>query len=142
MGISAYKEVTEWDNSEFVVPNHTYLFDGKSNILAYAKASNDELVILHKPLPIDTRRRKFIKVKHKALDEYGATVVLDVPNLENTPHWSVKSDSGKTYTVTLESGKYQCNCIGYAYRGKCKHSDGVNQSVDSGAKTLGMSTEV
>jgi hypothetical protein len=125
MGISAYKEITEWDNSEFVVPNHTYLFDGKSNILAYAKASNDELVILHKPLPVDTRRRKFIKVKHKALDEYGATVVLDVPNLENTPHWSVKSDSGKTYTVTLESGKYQCNCIGYAYRGKCKHSESV-----------------
>jgi hypothetical protein len=125
MGISAYKEITEWDNSEFVVPNHTYLFDGKSNILAYAKASNDELVILHKPLPVDTRRRKFIKVKHKALDEFGATVVLDVPNLENTPHWSVKSDSGKTYTVTLESGKYQCNCIGYAYRGKCKHSESV-----------------
>ena len=127
MGISAYKEVTEWNESEYVVPNHTYLFDGKSNILAYAKASNDELVILHKPLPIDTRRRKFIKVKHEALDSYGATVVLDVPNLENTPHWSVKSDSGKTYTVTLESGKYQCNCVGYAYRGKCKHSDEIKK---------------
>jgi hypothetical protein len=130
MSISAYKEVTEWDKAEFKVPNHTYLFDGKSNILAYAKASNDELVILHKPLPIDTRRRKFIKVKHKALDEYGATVVLDVPNLENTPHWSVKSDSGKTYTVTLESGKYQCNCVGYAYRGKCKHSDEIKKAQE------------
>ena len=125
MGISAYKEVTEWDNSEFVVPNHTYLFDGKSNILAYAKASNGEVVILHKPLPLDTRRRKFIKVKHKELDSYGATVVLEEPDLSNTPHWSVKSDSGKTYTVTLESGKYTCNCVGYAYRGKCKHSDSV-----------------
>jgi hypothetical protein len=125
MGISAYKEVTEWDNSEFVVPNHTYLFDGKSNILAYAKASNNELVILHKPLKIDTRRRKFIKVKHEALDAYGATVVIDVPSLENTPHWVVQSDSGKSYTVTLESGKYTCNCIGYAYRGACKHSKSV-----------------
>ena len=131
MSISAYKEVTEWNESEYVVPNHTYLFDGKSNILAYAKASNDELVILHKPLPIDTRRRKFIKVKHEALDSYGATVVLDVPNLENTPHWSVKSDSGKTYTVTLESGKYTCNCIGYAYRGKCKHSESVASEQQS-----------
>ena len=130
MSISAYKEVTEWDNSEFVVPNHVYLFDGKSNILAYAKASNDDLVILHKPLPIDTRRRKFIKVKHKALDEYGATVVLDVPNLENTPHWSVKSDSGKTYTVTLESGKYQCNCVGYTYRGACKHSKQIKEAQE------------
>jgi hypothetical protein len=131
MGISAYKEVTEWNNSEFVVPNHTYLFDGKSNILAYAKASNGELVILHKPLAMDTRRRKFEKVKHEALDAYGATVVIDVPNLENTPHWSVKSDSGKTYTVTLESGKYQCNCIGYAYRGKCKHSESVAKKQQS-----------
>ena len=125
MGISAYKEVTDWSKSETKVPNHTYLFDGKSNILAYAKASNDELVILHKPLAMDTRRRKFEKVKHEALDAYGATVVISVPNLDNTPHWSVKSDSGKTYTVTLESGKYQCNCVGYAYRGKCKHSEQI-----------------
>ncbi len=125
MKIEAYREITDWSDTEYHVPNHTYLFDGKSNILAYAKASNGELVILHKPLPLDTRRRKFIKVKHKALDEYGATVVLDVPNLENTPHWSVKSDSGKTYTVTLESGKYQCNCVGYSYRGKCKHSEQI-----------------
>lgn len=125
MGISCYKEVTEWNNPDFRVPAHTYLFDGKSNILAYAKESNDELVILHKPLPMNTSRRKFVKVKHEALDSYGATVVLDVPNLESMPHWSVKSDSGKTYTVTLESGKYQCNCVGYAYRGKCKHSEQI-----------------
>jgi hypothetical protein len=122
MGISAYKEVTEWANSEFVVPNHVYLFDGKSNALAYAKESNGEIFIFKKPLPLDTRRRKFIKVKHKALDTYGATVVLDVPEVSNLPSWQVKSDSGKTYTVTLESGRYTCNCIGFAYRNACKHS--------------------
>jgi len=119
--------VTEWDNSEFKVPNHTYLFDGKSNILAYAKASNNELVILHKPLPLDTRRRKFEKVKHKALDEYAKTVVLTEVNLDNVPHWTVKNDKGKTYTITLESGKYQCNCVGYSYRGKCKHSEQIRK---------------
>jgi hypothetical protein len=126
MGISAYKEVTEWDNSEFVVPNHTYLFDGKSNILAYAKASNDELVILHKPLPLDGRRRKFIKVKHEALDAYGATIVLAPPPVANNINiFMVKSDSGKEYTVEKIDGKYSCNCIGFAYRGKCKHSDEI-----------------
>jgi hypothetical protein len=127
MGISAYKEVTEWDNSEFVVPNHTYLFDGKSNILAYAKASNNELVILHKPLPLDTRRRKFIKVKHKDLDAYGATVVLEDKPPSDYPNWQVKSDSGKTYTVELISGKYHCNCVGYSYRGVCKHSKQIKE---------------
>jgi hypothetical protein len=130
MGISAYKEVTEWSDVEFTVPQHTYLFDGKSNALAYAKRGGDEIFIFKKPLKIDTRRRKFIKVKHKGLDAYGATVVIDAPNLENTPHWSVKSDSGKTYTVTLESGKYTCNCVGYAYRGKCKHSDEIKKAQE------------
>ena len=126
MSISAYKEVTEWDNKEFVVPNHTYLFDGKSNILAYAKASNDELVILHKPLPLDNRRRKFIKVKHEALDAYGATIVLAPPPVANNINiFMVKSDSGKEYTVEKIDGKYSCNCVGFAYRGKCKHSEQV-----------------
>jgi len=132
MGISAYKEVTEWDNSEFVVPNHTYLFDGKSNILAYAKASNGELVILHKPLKMDTRRRKFIKVNHKALQSLAKTLQLPEETLQsNYPNWQVKSDSGKTYTVELISGKYTCNCIGYAYRGKCKHSESVASAQQS-----------
>jgi len=128
MGISAYKEVTEWDNSEFVVPNHVYLFDGKSNILAYAKVSNNELVILHKPLPIDTRRRKFIKVKHKALDAYAATISLEPPPVANNINiFLVKSDSGKEYTVEKIAGKYSCNCVGFAYRGKCKHSEKIRE---------------
>ena len=131
MGISAYKEVTEWDNKEFVVPNHTYLFDGKSNILAYAKASNDELVILHKPLPLDGRRRKFIKVKHEALDAYGATIVLAPPPVANNINiFMVKSDSGKEYTVEKIDGKYSCNCVGFAYRGKCKHSEQIMKAQD------------
>jgi hypothetical protein len=130
MGISCYKEVTVWNNPEFRVPQNVYLFDGKSNALAYVKESGGEIFIFKKPLPIDTRRRKFIKVKHEALDSYGATVVLEEPDLQNTPHWSVKSDSGKTYTVTLESGKYACNCIGYAYRGKCKHSEEIKKAQE------------
>jgi len=130
MSISAYKEVTEWNNPEFRVPQNVYLFDGKSNALAYVKESNGEIFIFKKPLAIDTRRRKFIKVKHKELDAYGATVVLDVIDLTNTPHWSVKSDSGKTYTVTLESGRYTCNCIGFAYKNKCKHSEEIKKAQE------------
>jgi hypothetical protein len=125
MSISAYKEITEWDNSEFKVPNHTYLFDGKSNILAYAKESNGEVVILKNPLKLDTRRRKFEKIRHKALDAFAKTVVIEEEKQEDYPNWQVKSDSGKTYTVQLISGKYVCGCVGYSYRGKCKHSEKV-----------------
>ena len=127
MGISAYKEITEWDNSEFNVPNHIYLFDGKSNILAYAKESSDEVTIFKKPLPMDTRRRKFEKVKHKALDALAKTIFVEPEQEITTPHWKVKSDSGKTYTVELIGNKYVCNCVGYSYRGTCKHSDQIKK---------------
>jgi len=77
-------------------------------------------------LKMDTRRRKFIKVNHKALQSLAKTLQLPEKTLQsNYPNWQVKSDSGKTYTVELISGKYTCNCIGYAYRGKCKHSEQI-----------------
>ena len=133
MGISAYKEITEWDNSEFVVPNHTYLFDGKSNILAYARASDGEVVVLPKPIKIDTRRRKFVKVNHKALQSLRITLQSSDLTLQSDfPNWQVVSDSGKTYTVELIGGKYHCNCVGYGYRGACKHSDSVAKKQQAG----------
>ena len=121
MGISAYQEVTEWV-SEFPVPNHTYLFDGKSNILAYAKASNDEIVVLKTPMKLDNRRRKFVKVKHKALDKLAKTFTIEEESKSEYPNWQVQSESGKTYIVSLIGNKYSCNCVGYGYRGTCKHS--------------------
>ena len=124
MGISAYKEVTEWNNDEFIVPNHIYLFDGKSNILAYAPRGGKDVVVLPTPLKLDNRRRKFVKVKHKELDKLAKTFTMVEPKSEY-PNWQVKSDSGKTYTVSLIEGKYSCNCVGYGYRGKCKHSEQV-----------------
>ena len=133
MGISAYKEITEWDNSEFVVPNHTYLFDGKSNILAYARASDGEVMVLPKPIKIDTRRRKFVKVNHKALQSLAKTLQLPEETLQSDfPNWQVKSDSGKTYTVELIGNHYHCNCVGYSYRGKCKHSESVAKKQQAG----------
>jgi len=125
MGISAYKEITEWDNSEFHVPNHIYLFDGKSNALAYARESDGEIIVFKKPLPIDTRRRKFEKVVHKGLQSFAKTLQSEASVELTTPHWKVKSDSGKEYIVQKIGDKYSCNCIGYGYRGKCKHSEQI-----------------
>lgn len=126
MSISVYREVTDWSDTEYYVPNHTYLFDGKSNILAYAIEGTNEVKVFKKPLKVDTRRRKFEKVKHKALQSLVKTFQLNVETKVSTnPQWQVKSDSGKTYTVELIAGKYSCNCVGYGYRGKCKHSEQI-----------------
>jgi hypothetical protein len=133
MGISAYKEITEWNEPEFVVPNHTYLFDGKSNILAYARESDGEIKVFNKPIPMDTRRRKFVKVNHKGLQSIVGTLQSTEKTLQSDfPNWQVKSDSGKTYIVELIGGKYHCNCIGYGYRGKCKHSESVAKKQQAG----------
>jgi hypothetical protein len=131
MSISAYREVTEWKDTEFRMPQHIYLFDGKSNALAYAKEGQEDIFIFKAPLKIDTRRRKFEKVKHKALDKFGKTVILKPDaKADGVTSFEVKSDSGKTYVVTLESGKYQCNCVGYSYRGKCKHSEQITKAQE------------
>ena len=82
---------------------------------------------MKRPLPVDTRRRKFVKVKHKELDALAKTFVIEAEPKSDFPNWQVKSDSGKTYTVELIGGKYHCNCIGYAYRGACKHSDQIKK---------------
>lgn len=128
MSLSVYREITDWSDTEYHVPNHTYLFDGKSNILAYAIAGTNEVITFAKPLKVDTRRRKFEKVKHKTLQSLAITLQLNVKTLQsNNPQWQVKSDSGKMYTVELISGKYSCNCVGYGYRGQCKHSKQIEK---------------
>jgi len=128
MSLSAYREVTDWSDSEYHVPNHTYLFDGKSNILAYVIEDTDEVIVFQKPMKVSTTRRKFVKVKHKTLQSLAKTLQSEEKTLQSTnPQWQVKSDSGKVYTVELIGSKYSCNCIGYGYRGKCKHSEQIKE---------------
>ena len=130
MKIEAYREITDWSDSEYAVPNHTYLFDGKSNILAYAIEGTNEITVFKKPLKVSTTRRKFEKVKHTGLEILAGTFQLDSKSIQTDyPNWKVKSDSGKEYIVELISGKYHCNCVGYGYRGKCKHSDSIKDSL-------------
>jgi hypothetical protein len=132
MSISAYLETTKWSDVDFEMPQHIYLFDGKSNALAYAKKGGEEIQVFKNPLKIDTRRRTFVKVKHKNLDLFAKTVKrLEEPKANNVTSFAVKSDSGKEYIVENVSGKWVCNCIGFSYRNKCKHSEKVKNENSS-----------
>jgi|688.fasta_scaffold424603_1 hypothetical protein len=127
MKLSVYQEVTEWI-VEYRQPNHTYLFDGKSNVYAMAKWHGKEIEIFDKPRAIDTRRRKFVKAVHKGLEAFAKTVAVEPEEkANNVTSFEVTGSSGKTYLVKKEFGKLTCNCVGYMYRNKCKHIESFKE---------------
>lgn len=56
------QETTGWASK---VPNHIYyVTDNKERLLAYIKASNNEPVVLSKPIKFETRYRTFKELKN------------------------------------------------------------------------------
>jgi hypothetical protein len=111
------KETTEWA-CDFVVPNHTYLINKAGTILAYENCFTGEILIIKSKLKLDKRYRKFVKVKNPKLE-------ILKKNYKSDPDekvFIVKSKD-KEYSVVLKNGTYSCNCLGFTYRGKCKHTD-------------------
>ena len=46
-----------------------------------------------------------------------STVKVD----EDYRQWTVKGSKGNEYLVIRQKGKFQCSCLGFTYRGSCKH---------------------
>lgn len=121
------KEISDW-NTEFRPPNHTYLINKKGQILAYAKWHGNDIDILKSKPYIDKRYRKFIEDNHSGLSKliplFKENNNQDNIIPDNTRIFKVKSKDN-TYTVLLKDNNYSCDCIGFGYRGKCKHIDAV-----------------
>lgn len=113
------KETTDW-SCDYVVPNHTYLIGKSGKILAYENCFTGEIHILKNGIKLDKRYRKFIKVKSPKLQALKKNYKSD----PNEKVFIVKSKD-KEYSVILNDGKYSCNCLGFTYRGKCKHIESV-----------------
>lgn len=45
--------------------------------------------------------------------------------------WIVQGSKGKTYTVTLDHGRYECTCPGFQFRRSCKHVDEKKENVNA-----------
>ena len=112
------KEITSDWVGVVCPPNHTYLMDDRMNsVIGYFKQHNPNTFhLLKNPLTIDTRHRKF-KVM-----QTGYKFVRDK---EAAPHWVVEGSGGHKYVVSQDKIGYNCSCVGFKYRGKCKHIDGV-----------------
>ena len=130
--IKMLKEVTVWKVDFPRQPNHTYLLNSKGQILAYARWHSDTDIDIQKSRTyLDKRYRKFIEVNHAGLsklipnyiNEEKQSIIKEIIP-DNTRIFKVKSKD-KEYQVLLKNNQYSCSCIGYGYRGKCKHIDAV-----------------
>ena len=114
------QEITVWDST---VPNHLYVMDdSKDKMLAYQPQGQTEFFKFKKPIKIDLRGRKFTEVKNT----FGFKMEEEVP--EGKQH-KVTGSKGEVYTVTELRGEYNCTCSGFRFRGKCKHSEMIQNKV-------------
>lgn len=118
------KEVTVW-TADCAVPNHTYLMSKSGDLIAYAVEGTNE--IRKSTIKIDRARRKFVKVNHAGLEKLIPKVAkTEAPR--NGRLFKVKSKD-KEYLVELIGNRLSCSCIGFGYRGKCKHADAVRNKI-------------
>ena len=45
--------------------------------------------------------------------------------------WPIEGSKGNTYTVTMHDKGFTCECHGFTYRGKCKHTTGIEDILSS-----------
>ena len=117
------KETTLWA-CDYPVPNMTYLVDKNYNIIAYENTKGD-IIQLKSHTKLDKRYRKFIKVNNMRLSK-----LIPKDNTNNNRIFNVKSKD-KEYTVILDNANntLSCNCIGFTYRGACKHIKAVENTL-------------
>jgi hypothetical protein len=136
------KEITQWQVN-YRSPNHTYLVNDKNQIIAYAKFNSNKIVILKTRHNLDKRYRKFISDNHIELSKLIPKYISENIKKENIQKdiipkksriFKVKSKE-KEYTVILNNKQYNCNCIGFEYRRKCKHVEAVAKKQKSMEKT-------
>lgn len=44
--------------------------------------------------------------------------------------WTVSGSKGNSYTVRITERGFVCDCTGFVFYGKCKHSKGVADKFD------------
>lgn len=121
-----YREVTSW-GADYHVPNHVYLFASADTIIAYINSVDNTIHRLNSPLRISRTGRKFVKESNRELAKIAKEFDTQFYS-PNTKKYKVASND-KEYIVEESSGKYSCTCVGYSFRGKCKHIQAVIDSL-------------
>jgi hypothetical protein len=114
--MKAVQETTVWDQS--YQPNHVYLLEG-NRMLAYIPAGSRTPHYFTQPLMFDSRRRTFKELKPSPFGPEEKTWILEVAG-----------SNGAIYRV--DPVNKTCDCMGFNFRGKCRHLDQVLLQASKG----------
>jgi hypothetical protein len=103
--MEAVVETTEWSGD--IQPNHKYLLDG-AKVIAYIKQGSTTPFYFKTPLTIDKRGRKFAPLKSNPFKVKEKVTVI-----------KVSGSKGQVYSIDTEANT--CSCMGFGFRGKCRH---------------------
>lgn len=107
-------------NADYSGYNHTYLLDG-DRIVAYIKDGDISETVnkITSRMCLDKRHRRFVSVKNTALQKL-------ITQINTTVRVFKVQSKDKEYIVELKDNtKYSCTCLGFTFRGKCKHITSV-----------------
>jgi hypothetical protein len=94
-------------------PAHTYLLDG-TKLVAYIKVNTTEPFYFKNPIKgFDKRGRKFEQASTGLFESHVESAVSNLIE--------VQGSKGAVYHVDPEL--HSCTCPGFMFRGKCKHTD-------------------
>jgi len=104
--MEAVIETTEWSGS--IQPNHSYLLDG-SKMIAFIKKGGTVPFYFKNPITIEKRGRKFVALKVNPFKQIkqDSTII------------KVAGSKGAVYSIDTEANT--CSCMGFGFRGKCRH---------------------
>jgi hypothetical protein len=115
-----FAETTDYRDA---VPNGIYLLnDSKDKMFAFRPRGTGEIKVFRNPIRIDLRGRKFV------VNPVQFQTGLKEPEPEGRS-WIVKGSKGDEYRVSELNGNLACTCSGFKFRGKCRHIEGVDQTV-------------
>lgn len=115
-----WQETTVWKDP---TPNGIYLLnDSKSKMYAYRPNPRAPIKTFKAPIKIDVRGRKFVVNS----TQYRTGIQEEQPEGRV---WEVKGSKGDVYKVSESGGNLSCTCSGFRFRGQCKHSESIRQTV-------------